>query len=306
MAIIVNWFVYFLVFVVGMVFVSHCSAFAFNRKLLTVNHAPPNRLSYLYAKAKPKSLISSDLLEKIVALESNSNNDGAHVSAAVDQLPRDQLQATLSKTSTRKQRPLNSKIKVAEHQQQPQFLQLSPHHIGVSFGDTVLIRNASFHVSTGDRVGLVGPNGCGKSTLLKVLTEEVHPTVGEVRKNPSSIRMAFLRQEFVDSLNATNTLRQEISSAFADEHILLDDLKNCRKQTESITDDIHALESLLDRLRHLEEQASLSGAMNLESKIDKIMHVMGFSAQDGDTLVENFSGGWKMKIGLAKLLCQEP
>jgi ATPase subunit of ABC transporter with duplicated ATPase domains len=93
--------------------------------------------------------------------------------------------------------------------------------VGLMYGKEVIIRDGTFTVQTGDRVGLVGPNGGGKSTQLKILSGEIEPTTGDVIKSSPNLRIAFLRQEFIDQLNLQNSLRQELLSSFVEEQQIL-------------------------------------------------------------------------------------
>lgn len=134
----------------------------------------------------------------------------------------------------------------------------------------------------------------------------MEPSYGELIKTPSTLRMAYLRQEFADGLDPSNTLKEEIFSGFGQENILLKEIDNCHKALETSVNDASKMESILNKLQELQDKAISIDAYNLESRAKKILDLMGFNQEDESQLVSTFSGGWKMRIGLAKILCSEP
>eukprot|EP01035_Chromulina_nebulosa_P017032 gene17032-22540_t len=178
--------------------------------------------------------------------------------------------------------------------------------VSLIFGNNVVLKNASFSVSTGERVGLVGQNGGGKTTQLRILAGELEPTSGDLVKSSRNLRISFLRQEFIDDLDPTRTLRQELLTAFKEEKKILSDITACEEELAQTTTDPIKMEDVLNRMQILQEQAISRGVYSLDSKVDKVMDSMGFSSSDSSALVSTFSGGWKMRIGLAKILLQEP
>jgi ABC-type glutathione transport system ATPase component len=111
----------------------------------------------------------------------------------------------------RREKP-KSRIRFAESAQ-PNFVSMSLDHVSLIYGNDVIIKDSTLSVSTGQRVGLVGPNGGGKTTQLKILYGDLEPTTGDVVKSSKDLRVAMLRQEFIDELDMTRTLR-EVTSFF--------------------------------------------------------------------------------------------
>ena len=199
----------------------------------------------------------------------------------------------------------SSRVRFAESSQ-PDYVQLAMEKISLVYGNEVVLKDASFSVETGERIGLVGPNGGGKTTSLKILAGDIESTTGEVVKSSRDLRIAFLRQEFQEELNVDNTLREELKTAFVVENRLLKDIAACEDEIALHTNDAAAMEEALNRLGSLQDKAISKGAYALESKVDKIMEATGFGEGDGDLPVKSFSGGWKMRIGIAKILLQDP
>lgn len=178
--------------------------------------------------------------------------------------------------------------------------------VTVTFRNTTILDGVTWGVRTGERVGLIGENGCGKTTQLRLIAGLLEPSSGEVIKSSEKTRASFLRQEFVEELDPTRTLREEFSAAFVEEGKLLDEYRQCEKDIENAGSDLEKLEILLDRLEALRGKCDQKDAWNLDSRIDKVMPGLGFTEEDNDKLVASFSGGWKVRIGLGKVLLQDP
>jgi ABC-type cobalamin/Fe3+-siderophores transport system ATPase subunit len=204
----------------------------------------------------------------------------------------------------RKEKP-KSRIRFAESSQ-PDFVMMSLDHVSLIYGNDVILKDATLSVSTGQRVGLVGPNGSGKTTQMKILAGELEPTTGDVVKSSKDLRVAMLRQEFIDELDMTRTLREELLQAFDEEQRLLKGITELEEEVSRTTDDPERMEQVLNKLQDLQDKAIAKGAYSLDSKVDKIMDATGFTVEDGSALVKSFSGGWKMRIGLAKILLKDP
>eukprot|EP01036_Dinobryon_divergens_P026010 gene26010-34611_t len=127
----------------------------------------------------------------------------------------------------RREKP-SSRVRFMESSQ-PDYVMMGMENVGLMYGNEVILKDATFSVQTGERVGL--------STLLKILSGEIESTTGDIIKSSSNLRIAFLRQEFVDQLNMSHTLRQELLTSFVEERQLLRDIESCEKEVERTVDD---------------------------------------------------------------------
>lgn len=186
------------------------------------------------------------------------------------------------------------------------FTSIRLQDVGMMFRGEEVLKSVTWEVKTGDRIGLVGANGCGKTTQLKIIAGSVEPTKGEVIRSSKQTKASFLKQEFVDELTMANTLRQEFRKAFATENELVSRYEQTQSLIESAGDDMEKLETLLNELEDLRVKCEASHAWDLDSRIDKIMPGLGFNEEDNEKLVGSFSGGWKVRIGIGKVLLSDP
>jgi ABC-type glutathione transport system ATPase component len=184
----------------------------------------------------------------------------------------------------RKERP-PPRIRIMESSQ-PDYTALRLEDVAITFRDQAVLKSATWGVQTGDRVGLVGANGAGKTTQLRILAGELEPTAGDVVKSHGDVRVAMLRQEFVDEIDMSRTLRQEFLSVFEEEAGIMAELNDAESELENMssgTDDNIAgrMQEVLDRMAELQAKADAKGVKLLDSKVSKIMDLMGFDPEEG-------------------------
>ena len=189
---------------------------------------------------------------------------------------------------------------------QPGYVSLRMQNIGITFKGQDVLTDATWSVTSGDRVGLVGANGGGKTTQLRILSGELEPSTGDIIKSSADLRLAFLRQEFVDELVSTRTLKEELMSVFTEEMAIVKELDEVTAELETCGEDAERMQTVLDRMEELNRKAEAKGVSALDSRVEKILDTMGFQPEEGDNLVASFSGGWKMRIGLGKILLTKP
>ena len=177
-------------------------------------------------------------------------------------------------------------------------------NVTVSFSGVPLYEDISFLVNQRDRIGLAGKNGAGKSTLLKVLLGEIRPDTGEVSK-PNTCTLGYLPQDMVHNLG--KTVFEETSMAFTEIKGTEKKLADVNHQLETSTDyESEAYMKLLHDQHDLNERMDLLGAYSMDADIELTLIGLGFERSDFDRLTDEFSGGWRMRIELAKLLLQRP
>ncbi|MEB3268370.1 MAG: ABC-F family ATP-binding cassette domain-containing protein [Leptolyngbya sp.] len=164
-----------------------------------------------------------------------------------------------------------------------------------------VLKDVNWEVKPGDRIGLVGVNGAGKSTQLKIILGEVEPTTGSVIR-PTSLRIGYLNQEF--EVETKRSVREEFWTVFAEANAVHHALMDLPHRMEQADPD--ELDNLIHELDRKQRQFEALDGYGLESRIEKILPEMGFDPADGDRLVDEFSGGWQMRMGLGKVLLQEP
>jgi len=181
---------------------------------------------------------------------------------------------------------------------------ISIEKIHLNFGGFELFKEISFLINSRDRIGLIGKNGAGKTTLLKILTGKENPTKGTVGI-PKEATIGYLPQQM--RITDNRTLKEETALAF-EELISLE--KEIKKLNAKIVKnkDYHSEEYLkdLDTVTELNERYNLLGGDNYEAEIEKTLIGLGFERNDFERQTSEFSGGWRMRIELAKLLLRKP
>ncbi len=176
--------------------------------------------------------------------------------------------------------------------------------INLSFGGFELFKNISFLINPKDRIGLIGKNGAGKTTLLKVITQKVTPTSGSIGVS-KDVSIGYLPQQM--QLSDTRTLKQETTLAF--EELLSLEKKIAQLNTEiAESEDYHSDEYLkkLDKVSESNERYQILGGDNYEAELEQTLIGLGFERSDFDRRTSEFSGGWRMRVELAKLLLKKP
>lgn len=179
---------------------------------------------------------------------------------------------------------------------------LNVHNLKVSFMGTDLFSGITFKLNKGDRIGLIGKNGAGKSTLLKVLSKDIESSGGTMAFD-KDIRMGFLRQD-IDFVQG-RTILEEAYQAFEEIKQIEVELEDINRQLTTRTDyESDSYTELIQNLTDKQERYELLGGYNYQGDTEKILQGLGFQREDFDKLTDTFSGGWRMRIELAKLLLQ--
>ena len=181
---------------------------------------------------------------------------------------------------------------------------LSIDNIRVDFGGTNLFHDVSFIVNKKDRIALVGKNGAGKSTLLKIIAGIQSPTEGAISK-PKEFTIGYLPQvmHHIDG----RTVYEEAELAFAHIHEMEARLEKMNNELAERTDyESESYHELIEDYTHLNEQYTMMGGSHYEAEIERALQGLGFRREDFKRPTSEFSGGWRMRIELAKLLLQHP
>lgn len=178
---------------------------------------------------------------------------------------------------------------------------LNVHNLTVSFGGTDLFSEITFKLNKGDRIGLIGKNGAGKSTLLKVLSRDIESS--GTMAFEKDVEMGFLRQD-IDFVEG-RTILEEAYQAFVEIKEIEIKLDDINAELIARTDyESEEYSQLIHDLTDLTERYELLGGYNYKGDTEKILQGLGFKREDFDKLTDTFSGGWRMRIELAKLLLQ--
>ncbi len=176
--------------------------------------------------------------------------------------------------------------------------------IRVSFGGFDLIREASFLITSEDRIGLIGKNGAGKTTLLKLISGDMDPTSGNVII-PRDTKIGYLPQEM--KITDRFTLKEETLSAFEEIIQLEKKITTLNNEIASETDyHSEAYLKKLDQLTEINERYSILGGDNYQAELEQTLLGLGFERTDFNRPTSEFSGGWRMRVELAKLLLRKP
>ncbi|VAW38010.1 Bis-ABC ATPase YheS [hydrothermal vent metagenome] len=181
---------------------------------------------------------------------------------------------------------------------------LSINNLNLQYGGKHLFRDVSVQVHTGDRIGLAGVNGSGKSTLFKIMCGQQEIDPGTVSR-ASWFTVAYLPQEVTVSLGR-QTIFAEAESAFAEVLVQQREMEEIGRELAGLSEDDSRVQPLLRRQGELQHLLEGHDVFRIRPSIERILLGLGFSAADLDQEVESFSGGWIMRLMLAKLLLREP
>ncbi|MCO6487830.1 MAG: ABC-F family ATP-binding cassette domain-containing protein [Phaeodactylibacter sp.] len=177
-------------------------------------------------------------------------------------------------------------------------------NIYIQYGDRILLDRVNMVVGGRDKIGLVGRNGAGKSTLLKVIAGYMSPDEGTVAR-PGESTLGFLHQEM--SLPKGKTVMDEALTAFEEAKRLDKRLAQLNEEITHRTDyESDAYHQLIEELSEATERFQLLGGHSMEAEAEKVLKGLGFKQKDMGRLTDEFSGGWQMRIELAKMLLQRP
>ena len=181
---------------------------------------------------------------------------------------------------------------------------ISINNLSVEFSAKSLFDNISYVINPRDKIALVGKNGAGKSTMLKIIAGLQRPTSGTVAV-PQDVTVGYLPQQMV--LEDTLTVKEEVRKAFSHIAEMQARLDAMNEQLAERTDyETESYNELIERMTALTEELAMSGSDNCEAEMEKTLMGLGFVRSDFDRPTSEFSGGWRMRIELAKLLLRRP
>lgn len=181
---------------------------------------------------------------------------------------------------------------------------INVNNISVSFGGTTLFSDVSFSINENDKIALMGKNGAGKSTLLKIIAGVGKPTSGSV-SGPKEAVIAYLPQHLLTQDNVT--VFEETSRAFEEVYKMRDELETLNEQLNVRTDyESDDYMKLIERVSELSEKFYSIEETNYDAEVEKVLKGLGFERSDFNRQTSEFSGGWRMRIELAKILLKKP
>ena len=181
---------------------------------------------------------------------------------------------------------------------------INVNNISVSFGGTTLFSDVSFSINENDKIALMGKNGAGKSTLLKIIAGAGKPTTGNI-SGPKEAIIAYLPQHLLTQDNVT--VFEETSKAFEEVYVMRDELESLNEQLNTRTDyETDDYMRLIERVSELSEKFYSIEETNYDAEVEKVLKGLGFERSDFSRQTSEFSGGWRMRIELAKILLKNP
>ncbi|RZK48747.1 MAG: ABC-F family ATP-binding cassette domain-containing protein [Pedobacter sp.] len=181
---------------------------------------------------------------------------------------------------------------------------INVNNVTVAFGGTTLFSDISFSINENDKIALMGKNGAGKSTLLKIIAGVGIPTSGNV-SGPKDAVIAYLPQYLLTEDKVT--VFEETAKAFQEVHQMRDELESLNEQLTTRTDyDSDDYMKLIEKVSELSEKFYSKEEINYDAEVEKVLKGLGFLRTDFNRLTSEFSGGWRMRIELAKILLKKP
>ena len=182
---------------------------------------------------------------------------------------------------------------------------ISVNNLSIHFTGTDLFDDVSFVIADRDRIGLVGKNGAGKTTLMRIIAQMQEPETGTV-VIPQGTTIGFLPQEMTFN-NSDKSLLEEALTAFEEALRIEENIRRHTSEIASRTDfESEEYYKLLHELTDDNERFQLLGGQNMQGKTEKILLGLGFMHSDFSRGISEFSGGWQMRVELAKILLQKP
>lgn len=181
---------------------------------------------------------------------------------------------------------------------------INVNNVTVQFGGTTLFSDVSFSVNENDKIALMGKNGAGKSTLLKIIAGASKPTSGNI-SGPKDAVIAYLPQHLLTTDDTT--VFEETSKAFGEVYKMRDELEELNEQLNVRTDyESDDYMKLIERVSELSEKYYSIEETNYDAEVEKVLKGLGFTREDFNRQTSEFSGGWRMRIELAKILLKKP
>ena len=177
---------------------------------------------------------------------------------------------------------------------------ISLQNVSVYFGARPILEESNWQIGTGERIGLVGSNGAGKSTLLRLMTGAYNTDEGVINK-PKDVSLGFFNQDLL-SFSTHESILKVGMQAFAKAHEVEQVMDRIIKELETKPDD----EKLLDEYSHALHDYEVAGGYEMEHKSAEVLEGLGFSTADLQRPYNQFSGGWRMRVLLAKMMLQAP
>src|ERR1700740_1664454 len=172
-------------------------------------------------------------------------------------------------------------------------------NVTFEFGARVIVEDATWHIHPGERIGLIGYNGTGKSTLLKIFTGQYQPSAGTVEKSRGTT-IGYLHQDLL-SFDTQDSILEVAMTAFEEVKKLEKEIEELGRRLEATSD-----EKLLDEYAHKLHDLEVLGGYTIHHKTEEVLQGLGFANADLGRPYKEFSGGWRMRVLLAKMILQQP